>query len=194
MEILFYGLIFGVIFLFFGAVLMLFRSKNPALLRMDAAATSGTPREINLSLNKEKENLRADKFLKPFQDKLRKEQDDKSFSNDKVNVLRSAGYYNPKAGAILYAIRLTLAIILTVGLSTVFLITGTTLKPIVATLLVVALGAAGYFLPLMFVGMKAKERKLQFSEGLPDALDMILICLESGLSFPAALKLSLIHI
>ena len=188
MEILFYGLIIGVIFLLFGAVLMFFRSKNPALLRMDAAATSGTPREINLSLNKEKENLRADKFLKPFQDKLRKEQDDKSFSNDKVNVLRSAGYYNPKAGAILYAIRLTLAIILTVGLSTVFLITGTTLKPIVATLLVVALGAAGYFLPLMFVGMKAKERKLQFSEGLPDALDMILICLESGLSFPAALK------
>ena len=111
MEILFYGLIFGVIFLFFGAVLMFFRSKNPALLRMDAAVTSGTPREINLSLNKEKENLRADKFLKPFQDKLRKEQDDKSFSNDKVNVLRSAGYYNPKAGAILYAIRLTLAII-----------------------------------------------------------------------------------
>lgn len=185
MELLFFGLIFAVFILLFGAVVVFMQSQNPALVRMGKGEVGD---EISMRLSKEKENIHFDKFLKPFQDKLRKEQESENYSDERSNVLRAAGFYNPRAGATLYAIRLTLAIVLTVSLSVAFIMTGTALKPVLATLVVVALGALGYFLPLVYVGLKAKERKLQFSEGLPDALDMILICLESGLSFPAALK------
>lgn len=185
MEIIFFGLIFAVFFLVFGAALAFKQSQNPAFSRM-GEGSSGP--ETPMRLSKENENAKFDKFLKPFQDKLRKEQGSKNFSDEKTNVLRAAGFYSPRAGAILYAIRLSLGIVLTTGVSVALIMTGTALKPVLATLIVVALGALGYFMPLIYVGLKAKERKLQFSEGLPDALDMILICLESGLSFPAALK------
>lgn len=47
-------------------------------------------------------------------------------------------------------------------------------------------GAAGFFLPKILVANKAQKRKEEMTEGFPDALDLMLICVESGLGVEMA--------
>ena len=124
--------------------------------------------------------------LKPFQEKIAKD-DDKTKSK-RASILQAAGYYNPSAQTIFYASRLSIAISLATVTATYFFISASKYPPGILVLLVTLAGAVGYFLPLLYVSQRIKERKLKFRQGLPDAMDMILICLESGLSFPASLK------
>ncbi len=140
------------------------------------------------SLRLAKENAKLDRFLEPFKQRIRRTEDDDDAVVEKVDLLRAAGFYSPRAGAIFLAIRLTLSVILAVGMSTILFVSGSTLSPLVATFAVVALGAAGYYAPLLVINNKAKENRYNFSRGLPDALDMTLICLEAGQSFPVALQ------
>jgi tight adherence protein C len=46
----------------------------------------------------------------------------------------------------------------------------------------IAPGAAGYFLPKYWVQRRLQERKNQITQGFPDALDMMLVCVEAGQS------------
>ena len=55
--------------------------------------------------------------------------------------------------------------------------------------LVSAAGAvAGFYAPNMLLYQKAYDRELQMQRGLPDAIDLLTICVESGLGFDAALQ------
>ena len=48
-------------------------------------------------------------------------------------------------------------------------------------------GAAGYYLPKYWVNKRLEERKQQIEEGFPDALDMLLVCVEAGQSIDQAI-------
>ena len=45
----------------------------------------------------------------------------------------------------------------------------------------------GYFLPVLWLGGKARTRQNSIVKSLPDALDLLTICVEAGLSFDAAM-------
>ncbi len=47
--------------------------------------------------------------------------------------------------------------------------------------------AAGYYLPSLLLRLRVKARQKQIFRELPDALDLVLICLEAGLGFDMAL-------
>lgn len=47
--------------------------------------------------------------------------------------------------------------------------------------------AAGYYLPAMLLQIRIRSRQRQIFRELPDALDLVLICLEAGLNFDLAL-------
>jgi len=49
-------------------------------------------------------------------------------------------------------------------------------------------GAAGFYLPTMLVKNKVAKRQLSIRRAWPDALDLLLICVESGMSLEASLK------
>lgn len=49
-------------------------------------------------------------------------------------------------------------------------------------------GGLGMFLPNLVVGMIARKRQEKIFYGLPDALDLLVVCIESGLALDAALK------
>jgi tight adherence protein C len=72
------------------------------------------------------------------------------------------------------------------GLIYMFFITQHEYPPIVKV--GVALGAAylGYFLPNMFIENAIQRRQQSIKESFPDALDMLLICVQSGMSAEAA--------
>lgn len=48
-------------------------------------------------------------------------------------------------------------------------------------------GAVGFFLPDVLVKNMGQKRQIQLLKGLPDALDMMTVCVEAGLGFDAAL-------
>ena len=46
----------------------------------------------------------------------------------------------------------------------------------------------GYYLPNIFLSIKIKHRKRLILKALPDAIDLLVVCVESGLSLDASLK------
>ena len=85
-----------------------------------------------------------------------------------------------------------------VGLGIVGLIIGVTyfivaLDPSQATtqqtvMFVLGPGAAGYFLPKYWITRRVEERKIQITQGFPDSLDMMLVCVEAGQSMDQAIN------
>jgi tight adherence protein C len=58
--------------------------------------------------------------------------------------------------------------------------------PIIKVLIALAIGAAGFYMPNMFIQNIANKRKLAIEQAFPDSLDMLLICVQSGMSVEAA--------
>ncbi len=54
-------------------------------------------------------------------------------------------------------------------------------------LLIPVLTALGYFLPTIWLGSKTRARQKEIQKSLPDALDLLTICVEAGLGFDAAM-------
>ena len=54
----------------------------------------------------------------------------------------------------------------------------------------VAAGVIGWVLPTFIVDSRAKQRRNQVERGLPDLMDLLVVTLEAGLSFPQSLRLA----
>jgi len=66
-------------------------------------------------------------------------------------------------------------------------ISGAAFKPNTFLLLMVCLAAIGYFLPNAFLARRIAYRKREIFESFPDAVDLIIVCVEAGLGLDAAL-------
>jgi tight adherence protein C len=51
----------------------------------------------------------------------------------------------------------------------------------------VATGLMGFYLPTFFIGLRQRQRRGQVQSALPDALDLMVVCVEAGLGVAAAL-------
>ncbi|HET20007.1 MAG TPA: type II secretion system F family protein [Chromatiales bacterium] len=54
--------------------------------------------------------------------------------------------------------------------------------------LIVLAAFIGFYLPDYFVARRTAKRQLEFSEGFPDAMDMLVVCVEAGLGLDAAIQ------
>ena len=103
-------------------------------------------------------------------------------------MLIHAGYYNASAVQVLYGIRVLIAL----GLPILFAV----LYPIVTrefdlpTIVLGGgiLGIVGLYLPVIFLYLRSKGRQEQARDGFPDALDLIVVCVEAGLSLDQAIE------
>jgi tight adherence protein C len=57
-----------------------------------------------------------------------------------------------------------------------------------STLLVLLTAAAGYYLPEMVLGFITKQRTERMRNGLPDMIELMVVCTESGMSIDAAIS------
>lgn len=99
-----------------------------------------------------------------------------------------AGFMRPSAILIYYIWRIAFALVLPVlALLAVTVFVGS-VSPNV--LLLTAIGAciSGYYLPYLFLNSRISERQRKAREGFPDALDMLLVCVEAGLGLSAAIE------
>ena len=89
--------------------------------------------------------------------------------------LAMAGYTSPMAAVVYGAASILTPVIL--GLSVFLLAGGGTLAGLLFTGFALAIG---YMLPGVILARKIENRKLQIQNGLPDALDLLIVCVEAG--------------
>jgi tight adherence protein C len=68
----------------------------------------------------------------------------------------------------------------------VFVLYDTGYPPLVNLLIALGVGFLGFYLPNMFISNRVQKRQQSIQQAFPDALDMLLICVQSGMSVEAA--------
>ncbi|MCS0590718.1 type II secretion system F family protein [Massilia norwichensis] len=99
----------------------------------------------------------------------------------------SAGWRNPAAPTLYFASKTVLALLMPaiVGFLLFFFASGATGSKFLFLLLVVA--TCGYYLPNVVLHRIVKRRKREIFESIPDALDLLTVCVEAGLSLERGL-------
>lgn len=96
-----------------------------------------------------------------------------------------AGIRNPNAMRYLYGSKVLLGVAMPVlmGLA----VAGSSADPSNKIIAILAAGAMGFFGPNEWVNMQAKKRQKEIKRGLPNALDLMVVCVESGLGLDQAI-------
>lgn len=100
--------------------------------------------------------------------------------------LIAAGYSAPWAPRVFTLIRLLLVIGLPLTFFAVMWATGTVPGLIKIYLSVILSAAIGLYLPNLWIAAKADRRQREIINGFPDALDLMLVCVEAGLGMDSA--------
>ena len=100
--------------------------------------------------------------------------------------LAAAGYMSPSAPRVFTLVR----IVTTLGLPLIFVLLtvarGEPPSVLKLYLFGSALAVLGLYLPNLWVSARAARRQEQMTNGFPDALDLMLVCVEAGLGMEAA--------
>jgi tight adherence protein C len=100
-------------------------------------------------------------------------------------ILCQAGYRHPAAVQIYWWVRLGTPVVLAALSLALGFSQGLATKPLL--FLTAAGGAVGAFLPGAFLALKARKRQEEIVDALPDAMDLLTVCVEAGLGLSAAL-------
>ena len=102
-----------------------------------------------------------------------------------ADQLMLAGYSQPHAARAFVLVKMSLTLALPAIAYAIISVTGTVLTP---TTLYITLGGAaafGLYYPNVRIKSKAEDRKKEILNGFPDALDLMLVCVEAGLGIDA---------
>lgn len=160
-------------------VLMIMRQPEDPLNKLKknskAAALGGQQKERLRQGARNEQLERFSKFLEP---------EDVAELSKRQLMLRQAGYQSQDAVRMFHAAQFILGVLgLIAGVIYTNIIVGTdnmtTQKIMMWTL---GPGGAGYYLPQYWITRRVEARKEQITQGFPDALDMMLVCVEAGQS------------
>jgi tight adherence protein C len=112
----------------------------------------------------------------------------KAFDTDEVRDLLKMAGLRGQAPLVAYMFfRLVMPIIVTiVALIYLFGIANLQHPPIAKFGMAIAAGYAGFYLPNVFLKNLVQKRQASIAQAFPDALDMLLICVQAGMSIEAA--------
>lgn len=102
-------------------------------------------------------------------------------------VLVRAGIYADKAVEVFAAIRVLLALALGFMGGLVLILIKID-NALLGAIVVVAGAAIGLFAPVLMIHLRAGDRVRQMRYGLPDAIDLLVVCMEAGSSLPQSLN------
>jgi tight adherence protein C len=109
----------------------------------------------------------------------------------KISVLRRrlvcAGYHRPSAIGFYYAARIGLAVLFVVLFAMAAPVLSTRLSDRIVPVLGLAGAACAFYFPDLWIGMRTRSLQRQYRDGFPDALDLLVVCVEAGLSLDAAI-------
>ena len=101
----------------------------------------------------------------------------------KLNMLR-AGYTGKNSVRLFHAVQFLVAILFLIGGLILALVTSFSQEMSMTDIMLHSLlpCAIGYYLPRYWVNKRVKQRQTEIIQGFPDALDLMLVCVEAGQS------------
>jgi tight adherence protein C len=106
-----------------------------------------------------------------------------------VEKLAQGGYRGPRPVTTFYFFRFLMPFVFAVAVGIyLFFINGFGLPPMSKVAAVVGGMTLGYYAPNLYIGNVAQKRRDSVVAAFPDALDLLLICVESGMSIEAAVQ------
>ncbi len=102
-----------------------------------------------------------------------------------IELAGMAGQIEP---AIFFAFRVIAAVFLPLGAFFVFFVASTGFfGPVMSAAFTIGSAIVGFFLPNLWLSSKISKRQESIVRALPDALDLLTICVEAGLGFDSAM-------
>ncbi len=170
----------GVLLAAVGVVPFLVRRRDPMdkfheAARRGAALPAAEPQAERLRLGAKTDKLeRYASFLEP--------QDAEAMTSARLKMLQ-AGYRSKNAVRTFHAMQFALGIgALVLGVLFAIVGAGGEPSPLQMALTVILPAGAGYYLPTYWVERRRQSRQQEIINGFPDALDMMLVCVEAGQS------------
>jgi tight adherence protein C len=183
----FFALIFlAVIFAVYGVNVLLFSSdvaRRRVVGEASPVPTGPAPRE---SLSYRDEIAKASPLMAPIVRRL-VPTDMKKISLLRRRLVR-AGYHQPSAIGFFYVARIGLAAIFIALLAVAAPVLATRLPEQMLPLIGLAGIASAFYFPDIWIAMRTRSLQRQFRDGFPDALDLLVVCVEAGLSLDAAIS------
>jgi tight adherence protein C len=106
-----------------------------------------------------------------------------------VDKLAQAGFRGPRPISTFYFFRMVMPIVLGIlAFLYLFVLNGMHLPLMQKICACVAAMVAGYYAPNLYISNVAQKRRESIVAAFPDALDLLLICVESGMSIEAAIQ------
>lgn len=99
-----------------------------------------------------------------------------------------AGYRGENVAVIFFGVKTFLAILLAAGFFLAKLLILKTLTPLHFMFLLVLLALIGFYLPDLWLRLRIVRRKEEIVKGFPDALDLLVVCVEAGVGLDAAIN------
>ena len=169
----------GLAFLLIVAAIPLMLAGKPD--PMDKLAKSGRDRvdaETKAILRDKRKNAKLNKYAQYLEPKSAEE-----LGEVRMKLLQ-AGYRTRDAVRLYYLAQMVLGLGLLVAGLTYYLmfIDGPESTMQQKLMYIILPGALGYLAPKYWITKRVEERKKQIEEGFPDALDMMLVCVEAGQS------------
>lgn len=158
--------------------IMMLRVPEDPLDKLKKARTGKTeqPQKERLRQGARNEQLeRFSNFLEP--------QDVAELSKRQL-TLRQAGYQSRDAVRMFHAAQFILGVLGLIGgvIYTNFVVGTDDMTTQKIVMWTVGPGAIGYYIPQYWITKRVEERKQQITQGFPDSLDMMLVCVEAGQS------------
>ncbi|MDA7425501.1 type II secretion system F family protein [Thalassococcus lentus] len=157
---------------------MMLTSKPDPLDKLKKTGQQRLDAETRAVLRDKRKNEKLNKyaqFLEP--------QDEKELSSIRMKLLQ-AGYRTKDAVQLYYFAQFALGLgLLGVGVLYFFIfVDGATATMQQKLMYILGPGAAGYMAPKYWINKRVEKRKEEIQSGFPDALDMMLVCVEAGQS------------
>ena len=108
-------------------------------------------------------------------------------SQTRIRLVR-AGYYAENDLVVLFGSKAVMAGLLLSGFLIIKFIALPAMPAQKFLLLLVISATAGFYLPDYYLYRKTRDRKRKNFEGFPDALDLLVVCVEAGMGLDAAIK------
>jgi tight adherence protein C len=100
----------------------------------------------------------------------------------------TAGIRHPGAPGIFWGARVLCAVLLSALVFFGVLVADTKLMPLHILLILLVVAAVGFYLPEVILDLRIRWRKEQIVRGFPDALDLLVVCVEAGMGIDAAIN------
>lgn len=106
----------------------------------------------------------------------------------RMKKLIMAGYSNRHASAIFYGLKILLAILLPVILYLALIFSRVVMSNLMLTTLLMGAALVGFYAPEWWVDAAISRRQLKIQQSFPDALDLMVVCVEAGMGLDQAIK------